>query len=251
MEITAESVAADRVAIDVEGAALAGLAEAGWERPVPTTPGWDVGALLVHVSGAQRWATANLIAGERVRLSQMGRPPEGRDAQLAGYREGLTALLDATETIDPETPVWTFAASGERRSAWWVRRMAQEATVHRWDAAAALALAGGAPPVAPGPRLAAAGIDEYLLDYLPRVPPETTAGWKGTLHLHATDADGEWLLDLGDLTQPVRREHAKADTAVRGPAADLLLWLWNRQAPTGLEAFGDTSVLERWREITI
>jgi uncharacterized protein (TIGR03083 family) len=251
MEFTAESVAADRAAIAEEGTALAGLAEAGWERPVPTTPGWDIGALLVHVGGTHRWATANLTAGERVRLSQMGRPPDGRDLGLAWYREGLTALLDAAATIDPDAAVWTFAASGERRSAWWVRRMAQETTVHRWDAAAAGVAAGGPSPRPPDPRLAAAGIDEYLLDYLPRLPPETMAGWKGTLHLHTTDADGEWVIDLGDLTQPARHEHAKADTAVRGPASDMLLWLWNRQPATRLDAFGDTSVLERWQEITI
>jgi uncharacterized protein (TIGR03083 family) len=251
MDITAESVAADRAAIDCEGTALVGLAEAVWDQPVPTTPGWDGGALLVHVGGTHRWATANLTAGERVRLSQMGRPPEGRDAQLAWYHEGLAALRDAAGTVDPEAPVWTFGASGERRSAWWVRRMAQETTVHRWDAAAALAAAGGAAPLPPDPHLAAAGIDEYLLDYLPRLPPETWAGWKGTLHLHTTDAAGEWIIDLGDMTRPARREHAKADTAVRGPASDLLLWLWNRQPPTGLDAFGDVSVLERWQEITI
>jgi uncharacterized protein (TIGR03083 family) len=247
MEITAESVAADRAAIETEGRTLADVASAGWDRPVPTCPGWTAGMLLPHTSGTHRWAVANLTSGERVRRSQVPPPPEGRDAELAWYAEGLAALIDAAGDIDPEAPVWTFAASGERRSAWWLRRMAQETTMHRWDAESAL----GSHPSPPDPRSAKEGVDEYLLDFLPRLPAEMTAGWSGTLHLHATDTDGEWMLDLGDMTRPARLEHGRADSAVRGPAADLLLWLWNRQPPEGLEAFGDTTILDRWRQVRI
>ncbi len=35
--------------------------------------------------------------------------------------------------------------------------------------------------------------------------------------------------------------HAKGDAAVRGPAADLLLWLWGRRPLDGFEVFGDRS----------
>jgi uncharacterized protein (TIGR03083 family) len=247
MEITAHSLSADRAAIESAGHALAARAEAGWDDPVPTCPKWDVGALLVHTSGAQRWATANLTAGERVRASQMPPPPGERKAQTAWYADGLTALLEAADSIDPYAEVWTFSPTGEHRSAWWLRRMAQETSVHAWDAAAAL----GPSPAPLDARLAASGIEEYVIDYLPRLPAETWDGWKGTLHVHATDADAEWVLDLDDMTQPALRGHAKADTAVRGRASDLLLWLWNRQPATGLEVFGDASLLTRWRQVTI
>jgi uncharacterized protein (TIGR03083 family) len=252
MEITPDTVAAYRAAIATEGAALARLAESGWKEPVPTCPGFDVATLVAHTGSAQRWAAANLTAGERVRYSQLEPAPEDEVGRLAWFGEGLASLLSAADSVDPLAEVWTFAPSGERRSAWWLRRMAGETSVHRWDAGAAVAAATGGPP--PGPveaRVAADGIDEYFDDFLPRLPAETFTGWSGTLHLHASDTEGEWLIDLAAMTQPARREHAKADTALRGPASDLLLWLWNRQPATGVEVFGDPSPIERWRQITI
>ena len=35
-------------------------------------------------------------------------------------------------------------------------------------------------------------------------------------------------------------------TAVRGPASDLYLWLWNRRSSDGLEVFGDDAVAKAW-----
>jgi uncharacterized protein (TIGR03083 family) len=247
MEITDASVESDRAAIATEGARLGRLAASGWDRAVPTCPGWDGGTLLVHTGGAHRWAVANLTTGERVRNSQMAAPPDGRAARQAWYDEGLDALVATAAKVDPEAPVWTFSGSGERRSAWWLRRMAQETGVHRWDAE----VASGTEPARFDPAQSAAGIDEYLLDFLPRLPAATFEGWTGTLHLHCTDAQGEWMLDLADVSRPARHEHGRADTAVRGPGTDLLLWLWNRRPPEGLEIYGDTSIVERWRHVTI
>jgi hypothetical protein len=44
----------------------------------------------------------------------------------------------------------------------------------------------------------------------------------------------------------VEATHGKADAAVRGPASDLLLFLWNRSA--SVETFGDPAVLASWQE---
>jgi hypothetical protein len=46
----------------------------------------------------------------------------------------------------------------------------------------------------------------------------------------------------------VRREHAKADVAVRGPASALELFLYNRRGPDGLEVFGDEAKAAAWTE---
>ena len=43
----------------------------------------------------------------------------------------------------------------------------------------------------------------------------------------------------------VTREHAKGDAAVRGPAHDLLMVLWRRQALDTVEVIGDRAVAER------
>ena len=70
----------------------------------------------------------------------------------------------------------------------------------------------------------------------------------GSLHLHRTDGDGEWLVvnDGGSLV--VTREHAKGDAAVRGAGADLLLWIWGRGGD--VEIFGDEAVAAAWADAT-
>jgi hypothetical protein len=46
------------------------------------------------------------------------------------------------------------------------------------------------------------------------------------------------------------RGHAKGDAAVRGPAAELLLWLWGRRPLDGLDVIGDRSAAEALRRVT-
>ena len=45
------------------------------------------------------------------------------------------------------------------------------------------------------------------------------------------------------------REHAKGDAAIRGRSADLLLWLWKREAGR-IEILGDAAVADRFRNYT-
>jgi predicted lipid carrier protein YhbT len=119
--------------------------------------------------------------------------------------------------------------------------------VHRFDAQSAT---GTPDPLAPA--LAAEGIDEYLTGLLPRIARrQPLEGLAGTFHAHTTDTEGEWVLDFGAEGLSVRREHAKADTAVRGPASGLYLWMLNRQSvdEAGLEVFGDRSVIDAWRNL--
>ena len=70
----------------------------------------------------------------------------------------------------------------------------------------------------------------------------------GSIHVHCTDTEGEWLVrrDGDDLV--VTREHAKGDVAARGSASDLLLFLWGRRPVSALDVFGDGDLLDRFRE---
>ena len=74
---------------------------------------------------------------------------------------------------------------------------------------------------------------------------EKPAGDGETIHVHCTDADGEWLIVLADGEMRVTREHAKGDAAMRGPAHDLLLVLWRRQPLDTVDVIGDRAVAER------
>jgi len=98
---------------------------------------------------------------------------------------------------------------------------AGETVVHRVDAEQATGAVG---PL--GPALVLDGIAESLEVFAPLMARREQDPATATVHLHATDVEGEWLLTLGGSTVAVEHGHAKGDAAVRGTAADLHLWLW-------------------------
>ena len=85
---------------------------------------------------------------------------------------------------------------GDRRVAWWNRRLAVELAIHRWHAEQAAAADGGPPPSPLDGDVAAAGIEEFMIEFLPGLlAPETT----GPTQRHApsaTDGQTEWWIDL-------------------------------------------------------
>jgi len=228
-----------------DGAALGAAARRDLAAAVPNCPGWDLAALVSHVGTVHRWAAGTVGAGpgERIRLSQIPAAPGDHDGLLAWYDEGLASLLGALGAADPDAETWTFTPTGDRRARFWFRRQAQETAVHRWDAQAAL---GVAEPL--DAALAVDGVDEFFeVMAARRLAADPVPDLDASLHLHATDVEGEWFVALHPDRLEQRHEHAKADAAVRGPASELLLWLWNRRpddAPD-LQVFGDTAVLAR------
>ena len=119
--------------------------------------------------------------------------------------------------------------------------------MHRWDIDSA-----SGPPAPKAVPVAVDGIDELFEVFVPRLPAEMVAGEGETLHLHATDEGlepgaGEWTVTFGPGGLAWEHGHAKGDAAVRAPASDLLLLLWNRLPPTRVEIFGDLSVVDRWQ----
>jgi uncharacterized protein (TIGR03083 family) len=217
-----------------EGDALATAAATGDpEAGVPGTD-WTLADLIDHV-GRLSWYWSG-----RVRQASGGDfydtdPPDGVD--LATWiRDGVATMQQQLAAAAPDAEIKTWA--GLQPPSWLRRRMAHELSVHRWDAEAA----NGAPaPI--DAEVAADGIDELLSEFLPRADL-TNVG--GTLHLHATDGDGEWFVD-GHVWE---RAHTKADVAVRGTTADLLLVLWGRLPTDAVEVLGDRAVLDRWKAAT-
>jgi uncharacterized protein (TIGR03083 family) len=232
--------------VTAEGSALADAAEGHLDAPVPTCSDWTVAQLVAHVGGVHGWSRRVVAAGgERVSLRDSPRPPEDPADLLPWYRSGLADLVEGLSG-DADAPAWTFSPTAPNTVGWWQRRQALETAVHRFDAQTA-ADSGPADGIATD--LAVVGIDEFVVDFLPRaLAANPTEALTGTLHLHATDAPGEWWLDFGAEGLATRREHAKADTAVRGPASGLYLWLWNRQTPeaAGLEIFGRVETADAW-----
>ena len=243
-------------ALIAENAAFADLLrEADLSIPVPTCPEWTLEQLLRHVGRGDRWSAQ--IIGEKLtepldpRTVAGGKPPAGRDNELAWLKDGVRALIDAVEKTGPRTPVWTFL--GLRPAAWWIRRRLHETAVHRADAALAMGV-----DVEIDPATAADGITEYLERVMVRAAENHPAHGgeplrEGqSLHLHATDADlgavGEWTIFGREAGIEFEHGHAKATVALRGPARDLLLAIVRRGSATdlGLEIFGDEALWDTW-----
>ena len=220
------------------GAAFGRLPADAIGRPVAACPGWDLEALAGHVGRVLRWGAANALAGgDQVRRRDVPEPPAG-PAVLAWVADAATRAANDLADGDDDRPAWTWAGPGT--AGWWRRRLAHEVVVHRWDAEAAI----GEPTPIAAP-LAVDGLDELLAVFLPRVGDQPDDG--ATVHLHATDADGEWLVTFLGTATTIAREHAKGDAAVRGLAADLLLASWGRVPADRLEVFGRVELYDRIR----
>jgi len=234
--------------VEREGQALGDAAGADLAAPVPAAPGWDTTELLRHVGMIHGRTSVILRTGTMERPSRRnGMLPEApADGVLDWYRTGLADLVtDLGALGDPDRPVYSFA-SDHQRAGFWPRRMAHETAVHRVDAEQAVGV-----PVAPlDPDLAVDGIDEVFAIFVPALGADRSPADGRSVHLHATDAAGEWLIRFAPDGLEVTTGHASADAAVRGPAGELLLWLWGRRPLAGLEVFGAPDAAEALRVVT-
>jgi uncharacterized protein (TIGR03083 family) len=223
-------------AVELENGRFAAALRAGpLDAPIPACPGWDVAQLAGRLGGVHRWVVGWIETGEGGRW---GQGPEG-PAVVDWFEAGVVPLLDALRSLDAGATIQSFI--GEQPASFWPRRQAHEAAVHRYDMQAAR---GDAEPIdAP---LAVDGIDE-LLEVFVGTRRRVVTGAGETIHLHATDHEGEWFITLGPDGVTWEHGHQKGDVAVRGTASDLLLFLWNRVGPDAVDILGDASVIDRWR----
>jgi uncharacterized protein (TIGR03083 family) len=213
-------------------------ADADPSARVPSCPDWSIAELVWHLAEVHWfWATvAERTIIDPNDLGQLVRtdPPTDYPALLAYGREQADRLLDVLQRADPSTTVWTWAAQTD--VGFIVRHQVQEAAVHRWD----LQSATSTTPAPIATDIAVDSVDEFLTLSFPAWHQEKPP-LPGSLHVHCTDADGEWLMQPD---RTMERTHAKADVALRGTANDLLLALYQRLPLDVLEVVGDRSVAE-------
>ena len=225
-----------------DGGRIADLARGNLDAPVPTCPEWSLRDLVVHTGFVHRWfsaATRERTDGPPEFPSQA--PPEDGDALAEWLRSGVDDLVTVLRDLDADTPRWTWFTP-DQTAGWYFRRAAQETLVHRIDAELA---AGAVTDV--DAELAVDGIDEMCDVFIPASNGRPIGGDGKTLHLHATDAAGEWLLTLRADGVDVARGHAKGDAALRAAARDLLLLVWGRDPLGEVEHFGDEAVITTFR----
>jgi uncharacterized protein (TIGR03083 family) len=231
-------------AVRTDGDALVAAARRGLDPPVPACAGWTVADVVLHTGMVHRHKV-EIVRGRLAEPPSPWPPPvPDRAALLGWYEQGLEELLTVLDEADPETSVWTFHQP-DQTVAFWRRRMAHETAVHRVDAQSG----HGQPEPVPSAQ-AADGVGELLDVFLgPHSEGDPVGGRGESLHLHATDTEGEWQVRLLPAGVEVERGHAKGDAAARGPASDLLLYLWGRVPEDRLETIGDPTVLPRVREL--
>jgi uncharacterized protein (TIGR03083 family) len=246
------------------GHRLAALPPDTLDLSVPTVEGWTVQDVVRHTGKVHRRVSAFLAAPPGADPGAVARGvaslSEGPSC-LTEYAAAHDALLGTLADLDLDAPVPTFA--GPRPGAFWVRRQAQEVSVHVVDATDALAAAGGPPGPLPAVDVAVDGVDEWLRLFLATLwvrREGLPADLHGrTVHLHGTDPDlagasgspldAEWTVAVGDGPVTVAAGHAKGDVALRGPAAHLLLTLWRRRPLDLLDVVGDRAVAERLLDV--
>jgi len=249
-------------AIQTNAALLAEGARLGLDAPVVGCPGWLVADVVGHIGFVHRtWAyyvrnrlqeTVSDVPDEDLGAlpgldTWLERPSDARGS-LLGLPEGVIAwgsqgareLEDALRGAAPDEPVWSW--SDNHHVSHHLRMQAIETLVHRWDVQSAH---GRTSPI--DPELARDGIDQHFEVMLParRGWTEPRAGSGETYHVHRTDGDGEWFVRFEPNGVEIRREHRKADVAIRGSAEDL----WGRIPAERLDVVGDASLLERYREL--
>jgi len=228
---------------------LLAAASTRWAAAVPHCPGWDTAELVRHQGSIFTWMATIVTSRERVIRRELA-PAPAESAELPGWYLGnLDHAIQVLGSADPQSATWTFSSTGDLRVAWWHRRLAVEVAIHRFDAQHAIAGADGTPAAPLDGDVAAAGIEEFITEFLPGLLAQVDdAELKGSLHVHATDGPVEWWIDL-DASGAAMPQHAKADTAVRGTRSDLLLWLTNRSAPGSLEVLGRPEIADRWQQL--
>jgi uncharacterized protein (TIGR03083 family) len=227
-------------AINTHGHGLADAAEGNFTAAVVGCPGWTVSDLVWHIRRVH-YFWGSIVEGlltDPNAVPEISRPDSAAEL-LADYRQGVERLTSVLSAADQTAPLWTW--SHQKDVAFVTRHQVQEAAVHRWDAETAASRTFHIEP-----DLAADSIDEFLEHSMPS-RYDGAQPLAGPLHLHATDAAGEWLItEYDDQHLRVERGHQKGDAALRATASDLLLMLYRRIGTDRGEIMGDRGVVERF-----
>jgi uncharacterized protein (TIGR03083 family) len=229
-------------AVATDGLALIEAARsAGPAARIPDCPGWTVAALLEHLGLVNRWATGFVRDRLPGGFTDREPMPAGADP-LDWYAAGHAALVGALRAAPADLSCWTFLP-GRTPLEFWARRQAHETAVHRADVQAA---AGAPRPF--DPEFAADGVDELIGTLLGLRGGRFVSSPPRSLVVRASDVPASWRIDL----LPDRRaigpdEGAPASCVITGSAADLYLFLWNREPAVPPVVTGDGSLAELWR----
>jgi uncharacterized protein (TIGR03083 family) len=205
-----------RAVIAQESAAFLRAVRGNFTARVPSCPDWDVGDLTAHLGAVQRFHALHVVRGVVDQPTERAAVPEDDADLLPWFEEGTRLLLAALDALPADAPAWNWAPHTPQTVAFWPRRMALEAAVHRWDAENARHDAQGFEV-----GLAEDGIDEVLTVHHATLPDDVL--------VRLTDSERTW----GNAKTP--------DAVLEGTASGVFLALWGRVPLSSLTTKGDES----------
>ncbi|CAA9382765.1 MAG: hypothetical protein AVDCRST_MAG21-1822 [uncultured Nocardioidaceae bacterium] len=228
--------------IDADTDRLLEMGERGLRQQVPSCAGWDVAEVVWHVAGVYEHKTR--VLADNAWPEQW--PPadfEGKE-EIGFLQDARAHLFEEFARHDVDEQTQTFGA--DSTVAFWVRRMAHEIAVHRYDGE----LAHGDPTDIPVDE-AIDGIDEVLTVMLGG--PWWEEQYR-TSHpvdaLVAVESDAlRWVCDIREKQVTVSSEGDAGEVAatVSGSPMHVFLWLWGRLDDDAVELSGDSAVLREFR----
>lgn len=222
------------------------LAAAGRSAPadtVPHCPDWTLGLLVKHTTSVYRWV-------ELIVRGTFAKPPRAlpEPDPLVDPLEGLAAaqhdVLGALRSSPADLDCWTMWPAGEPRL-YWARRMVQETVVHAVDVRNAREK-----PVKPAVALNRCSPRTASTRWRPATWQRYAATLRSerptSLGLVSSGTGARWWVRIDPDAPEFGRGAATVDTEVTAGPGELLLLLWNRRGPEGLEVRGDGRALDVW-----
>ena len=225
--------------IDRDTDRLLAMGERGLKAAVPSCPGWDVAEVVWHVANVYEHKV-RVMANNAWPDPWPPKWPFADDEELAFLTAARDHLFEEFARHDSSEQTTTFGA--DSTIAFWVRRMACEIAIHRYDAELAHEV-----PTPIDPELALDGVDEFLNVML-------AGAWSSKTE-HPVDAavaveTGEmrWWghLSAGQVSF-VQDSGEQADLTVSGAPEQVFLWLWGRAEEDQVRIDGDSSVVPELR----
>ena len=213
------------------------LAPSALTSAVSACPGWTGEDLIRHTAMVYLHKSESIRTGARP--TGTWPPPELDQMQpVPALQQCYARLMDQFDAHAPTDPAFTWVKD-DQTVGFWIRRLAHETSIHRYDLESAL---GHPHPI--DPDLAVDGIDEILTVMLVRSKPDDDASG-ATITLRS--AGLAWTLAIApDVVTLERQVSDRADAQISGRPAELLLWLWGRgPLPEGNPQSGAADELRR------
>lgn len=230
------------VLIDADTERLLAMGERGLTEQVPCCPGWDVAQVVWHTAG---------VYEHKVRVMADNAwpdpwPPADFDAreELAFLREAKDDLFAEFARHDVAEQTTTFSAD-DTTIGFWIRRMALEVAVHRYDAELAHR---DLTPISDD--LSLDGIDELLRVMLagPWWDARVQTRHRVDALVAVESAGQRWLCDVREKSVAIVPGAAgEAAATVAGDPQAVFLWLWGRVDGGAVTLSGDLDVVSEFR----